>query len=90
MALLCVQLMPGKESAWWLNTVTRCCWPVFLRAFLNRDVVPKLAPWFLNKFKPVVLVRFPLLIPSAPHVLSRARRAGMHSAPHPICAPSTA
>jgi len=40
-----VQLMPEKESAWWLNMVVRACWPVFLRDFLGRVVVPKLGPW---------------------------------------------
>jgi hypothetical protein len=51
-----VQLMPEKESAWWLNMVLRAGWPVFLRDFLNKVVVPKLAPWFLQKYKPPVLV----------------------------------
>lgn len=51
-----VQLMPEKESAWWLNMVVRACWPIFLRDFLGRVVVPKLGPWFLNRFKPPMLV----------------------------------
>ncbi|CAM6104983.1 unnamed protein product [Calypogeia fissa] len=46
------RLLSDAETARWLNSVVKTMWPIFLEKFASGDFLMRLAPWFLEKYKP--------------------------------------
>eukprot|EP00271_Cylindrocystis_brebissonii_P006087 TRINITY_DN18664_c0_g2_i1.p1 TRINITY_DN18664_c0_g2~~TRINITY_DN18664_c0_g2_i1.p1 ORF type:complete len:686 (-),score=196.03 TRINITY_DN18664_c0_g2_i1:14-2071(-) len=51
---------PDQEPARWVNRALAGAWPVFAERMVSLKMVPLLAPWFINTYKPGVLSKLEL------------------------------
>ncbi|CAI6009053.1 unnamed protein product [Closterium sp. NIES-65] len=55
--LVTLQAMPEAETAFWASVLLSKAWPLFLNDLVSTKLMPKVAPWFLSRYKPPMLVR---------------------------------
>ncbi|CAI5472228.1 unnamed protein product [Closterium sp. Yama58-4] len=49
--------MPEAETAFWASVLLSKAWPLFLNDLVSTKLVPKVAPWFLSRYKPPMLAK---------------------------------
>lgn len=52
--------IPEEESTRWLNEVLERAWPIWIERVVSLKMVPLLAPWFLQTYKPGILTKLDL------------------------------
>ncbi|CAI5512583.1 unnamed protein product [Closterium sp. Naga37s-1] len=49
--------MPEAETAFWASVLLSKAWPLFLNDLVSTKLMPKVAPWFLSRYKPPMLAK---------------------------------
>ncbi|CAI5536485.1 unnamed protein product [Closterium sp. Naga37s-1] len=49
--------MPESETAFWASVLLAKAWPLFLNDLVSSKLMPKVAPWFLSRYKPPMLAK---------------------------------